>query len=356
MKLTTKKFRSGKSRFFLIVPIMAALALFAASCGSDSDDDGDSVGVGLVYDIGGRGDQSFNDSAFAGLDRAQQELGIQGSESSPEDDGSNRAALLELQAQQSDLVFGVGFLFAGPILATAAQFPDTNFAIVDDQLGNDGAGPPSNAVGLVFAEDEGSCLVGVAAALKTETRRVGFIGGVRIPLIEKFERGYTTCIEDVDSSIEVDIVYISEPPDFGGFNDPARARVIAERMFDEGADIVYHAAGGSGGGMFEAAQEYSTTDGNSKVWGIGVDSDQYNTVGATLREYVLTSMLKRVDVAVFGAIQDQVNGNFPGGTVQTFDLAVDGVGYSTTGGFVDDIVSQLEDYRQRVIDGEFDFS
>ena len=143
---------------------------------------------------------------------------------------------------------------------------------------------------------------------------------------------------------------MTEPPNFDGFNDPASGRVIAQSMFEQGADIVYHAAGGTGAGLFQAAKEYSEANG-SKVWAIGVDSDQYLTAGDDVQEYILTSMLKRVDVAVFNTIEAHVNDEFTGGPV-TFDLSVDGVGYSTSGGYVDDIVDQLEDFKQQIIDGD----
>ncbi len=144
--------------------------------------------------------------------------------------------------------------------------------------------------------------------------------------------------------------YITEPPDFDGFNDPASGKVIAQSMFEGGADVVYHAAGGSGSGLFQAAKEYSEAQG-TKVWAIGVDSDQYLTAGDDVKDYILTSMLKRVDVAVYNTIEAQVNGTFASGA-QVFDLSVDGVGYSTSGGFVDDIVvGEIDDYKQQIIDG-----
>jgi basic membrane protein A len=146
------------------------------------------------------------------------------------------------------------------------------------------------------------------------------------------------------------VQYISEFPDFAGFESPDRGKEIALAMYDEGADIVYAAAGLSGSGMFAAAKEQSEATG-SQVWGIGVDSDQYNTVDATLRPYVLTSMIKRVDVAVFYAIYDHLTGNFTAGPVE-YDLTVDGVGYSTSGGFIDDIVDQIEAFKARIVSGE----
>jgi len=310
------------------------------------------VTAGLVFDIGGRGDQSFNDSAAAGIDRAECSLGVSYSESSPNDDGSNRAELLQLQADNNPVVVAVGFLFAGDAATVAAANPDTNFAVIDDAMINFDTGGPiaDNAAGLTFAEHEGSFLVGAAAALKTETDTIGFIGGVCcFGLIEKFEAGYIAGAEAVNPDINIISQYITEFPDFDGFNAPDRAKEIAAAMYASGADIVYHAAGGSGAGLFEAAKEVSEASG-SKVWGIGVDSDQYNTVDAEVQEYVLTSMLKRVDNAVYLVLQSQVNGTFKAGQT-AFGLSDDGVGYSTSGGFVDDIVAELEAFKKQIVSG-----
>ncbi|MEO0493624.1 MAG: BMP family ABC transporter substrate-binding protein [Actinomycetota bacterium] len=374
-----------RKRLLLLLSVLLSFSLIAAACGdddeeteaSDSDSSSDSSSapaeddmaeeeevaaaettVGLVYDIGGRGDLSFNDSAAEGLDRADSELGIAFSEASPNDDGSNRAELLQLAADANPIVIGVGFLFAGDAAAVAAENPDTNFAVIDDAMLNFETDPPSpvgpNVAGLVFAEEQGSYLVGVAAALKSETGKVGFIGGVCcFGLIEKFEAGFRAGVASVDPSIEVVAEYITDAPDFDGFNQPDRAQVIATTMYEDGADIIYHAAGGAGNGMFQAAKDYSDDNG-TKVWGIGVDSDQYNTIGAvdpSLQEFVLTSMLKRVDVAVFEILKAQEDGTFTAGP-NTYDLSVDGVGYSTTGGYVDDIVDELEAAKAAIVAGE----
>ena len=311
------------------------------------------VTAGLVFDIGGRGDQSFNDSAAAGIDRAECSLGVDYSESSPNDDGSNRAELLQLQADNNPVVVAVGFLFAGDAATVAANNPDVNFAVIDDAMMNFETGEPiaPNAAGLTFAEHEGSFLVGAAAALKTQNDTIGFIGGVCcFGLIEKFEAGYIAGAKAVNPDIEIISQYITEFPDFDGFNAPDRAKEIAASMYAAGADIVYHAAGGSGAGLFEAAKEVSEESG-SKVWGIGVDSDQYNTVDAEVQEYVLTSMLKRVDNAVYLVLQSQVNGTFKAGQT-AFGLSDDGVGYSTSGGYLDDIVPQLEALKQQIVSGQ----
>ncbi len=313
----------------------------------------DSFNVGLTYDIGGRGDQSFNDSAAAGIDVAADEFGITFSEAEPNADGSNRAELLQLQADQSPLVIGVGFLFAEDVKAVAAENPDVNFAVVDDAMldFDNGAVPwGDNIAGMTFAEEQGSYLVGVAAALKSETKTVGFIGGVSgFGLIEKFEAGFAAGVASVDPEITIISQYITEFPDFDGFNAPDRAQETASAMYSQGADIIYHAAGGSGAGLFEAAKATSESSG-SKVWGIGVDSDQYNTVGSEVQEYVLTSMLKRVDTAVLEITRAQADGTFAAGNV-VYDLSVDGVGYSTSGGFVDDIIDDLEAAKADIISG-----
>ena len=312
------------------------------------------VSVGLVFDIGGRGDQSFNDSAAAGIERAAAELGITFTEASPEPDGSNRGELLQLAASEHDIVIGVGLLFEGDAAAVGAENPDTMFGVVDSAMMDWAAGAPygDNIAGLVFAEHEGSFLVGAAAALKSETGTIGFIGGVANVggLIERFEAGFNAGARAVNPDIEIIGDYITEAPDFDGFNAPDRAKEIALAMYEEGADIVYHAAGGSGAGLFQAALEQSEATG-SKVWAIGVDSDQYHTADAGVRDYILTSMLKRVDVSIFEMIRSVLDGTMqPGPTA--YDLSVDGVGYSTSGGFVDDIADQLEALKAQIVSGE----
>ncbi len=348
--------------------LLMALGLLVTACGGDDDPSvltatqvtsdspdappppaaGEAIRVGLVYDIGGRGDQSFNDAAAIGLDRAASELGIEFSEASANEDGTNREELLALQASEgADLVIGVGFLFGEPMANVASEFPDTHFAIVDSTVDS------PNVAGLIFAEEQGSFLVGVAAALKTRNETVGFIGGVNIPLIHAFEAGFLAGVQAVNPDITILSQYVTEPPDFDGFNDPAAGRVVAQSMFEQGADVIYHAAGGTGGGLFQAAKDFSEAN-DTHVWAIGVDSDQYLTAG-DFQSYILTSMLKRVDVAVFNTIQAVQNGTFNAGP-QVFDLSVDGVGYSTSGGFVDDIAAELEDYKQQIVSGTINVS
>jgi basic membrane protein A len=300
--------------------------------------------VGLLYDITGRGDKSFNDAAAAGLDQAVEEFGVVPSESTPTGDGDRAERMNGLIDQGNELIIGVGFLWGDAITAGAEANPDISFAIIDSVV------ELPNVASLTFAEHEGSFLVGAAAALKSQTGKLGFIGGVENDLIKRFEAGFTAGATAVNPDIEVLVSYISQPPDFTGFNDSAKGKEIAAAQYADGADVIYSAAGASGLGAFEAAAEAGAP---GEVWAIGVDSDQYNLVSPELQPYILTSMLKKVDVAVYETAKAFAEGNFQAG-IQTFDLAADGVGYSTSGGFVDDIADQLDEFKQQIIDGDIE--
>ena len=332
--------------------VLLAGSMALAACASDEKSSGSASGessggdlkIGLAYDTGGRGDRSFNDSAYAGVEAAIKDNGGTVSELSPNADASNRADLLTQLADQGyNPVIAVGFAYGDVIGDVAKQYPDTNFAIIDSSVAEIGA---DNLTGLLFAEEQGSFLAGVAAALKTTTNHIGFVGGVETPLIQKFEAGYFAGAQAVKPDITIDSQYLTPAGDFSGFNDPAKGQIAASGMFDKGADIVYHAAGGSGLGVFQAAAAA-----NKRA--IGVDSDQYKTVDdPALQAVIMTSMLKRVDNAVQAYIGDFVDGNVKGGEDVVNDLSTDGVGLATSGGFIDDIQGQIDDYRQKIIDGE----
>jgi basic membrane protein A len=316
------------------------------AAGTEAGGSGEPLMIGLAYDVGGRGDRSFNDSAFAGASAAAEELGGEVRELSPNADASNRADLLTQLADEGyNPVIAVGFAYGPDMAEVAEQYPETNFAIVDSSVAEIGA---DNLTGLLFAEEEGSFLAGVAAALKTKADHVGFVGGVDTQLIQKFQAGYEAGVAAVDENIEVDVQYITPDGDFTGFNDPARGQILAQGMFDGGADIVYHAAGGSGTGVFQAAAD-------SGGLAIGVDSDQYETVDdPALKEVIMTSMLKRVDNAVQGFVTDFSEGTVPGGEDVINDLSTEGVGLSTSGGQIEDILDQIEEFEQQIIDGEIE--
>jgi basic membrane protein A len=331
-----------------------ALAACASSDKSGSTASGSSgakgdLKVGIAYDTGGRGDKSFNDSAFAGVQAAIKKHGGKYTELSPNADASNRADLLTQLADQGyNPVIAVGFAYGDTIAKVAAQYPGTQFAIVDSS-GLDANGKPlakGNITGLQFAANEGSFLGGVAAALKTTANHVGFVGGVETPLIQAFQAGYVAGAKAAKPGITVDVEYISPAGDFSGFNDPAKGKIVAQGMYDKGADIVYAAAGGSGIGVFQAAAA-------SKKRAIGVDSDQYQTVGdPSLQPVIMTSVLKRVDNAVAAYIDEYVAGKVKGGSDIINDLKTDGVGLATSGGFIDDIKSQIDGYKQKIVSGE----
>jgi basic membrane protein A len=334
--------------------LLLASSLALAACASDEEGGSGSEGnaapeelkVGLAYDTGGRGDRSFNDSAFAGVEAALAKNEGDFSELSPNADASNRADLLTQLADEGyNPVIAVGFAYGDVIGEVAEQYPDTTFAIIDSSVAEIGA---DNLTGLLFAEEQGSFLAGVAAALKTTTDHVGFVGGVESPLIEKFEAGFVAGAQAVTPGITIDRSYLTPAGDFSGFNDPAKGQIAAQGMYDAGADIVYHAAGGSGLGVFQAAAA-------SKKRAIGVDSDQYQTVeDPALQAVIMTSMLKRVDNAVENFIGAFVDGSLEGGTDVINDLESDGVGLAETGGFIEDIQDQIDDYRQQIIDGEIE--
>jgi len=341
-----------------VAALLLAGSMALAACASDESGSGGSSGgeggsgggdelrIGLAFDTGGRGDRSFNDAAVAGLEAAVEEHGGEFQDLSPNADASNRADLLTQLADEGyNPIIAVGFAYGEVIGDVVEQYPDTTFAIIDSSAEEVGA---DNLTGLLFSEEQGSFLAGVAAATKSETGHIGFVGGVESPLIQKFEAGYAAGAQAVNPQIVIDRQYISPAGDFSGFNDPARAQIIAQGMYDGGADIVYQAAGGSGLGVFQAAAAAGKR-------AIGVDSDQYNTVDdPALQAVILTSMLKRVDNAVSAFIDSYVDGSVEGGSDIVYDLEAEGVGLSTSGGFIDDIQDQIEDYRQQIVDGEIE--
>ena len=298
----------------LVRALAALLLLAAAGCSKPvSKDAATTAGafpVGLVFDIGGRGDKSFNDAAYAGLERAQKELGVTFSTLETNEGSDREAQLRQLAAGDAKLVFGVGFLFTDDVLALAREFPNQKFACVDYTL-SAGDTLPANLVALKFREEEGSFLVGALSALLSKTGKVGFVGGMEIPLIRKFQAGFTAGAKAVNPKITVMVKYAGNTG--AAFKDPTKGKELALAEYQAGADIIFHASGSTGLGVFEAAREL-------KKLAIGVDSDQYDEAPGV----VLTSMVKRVDTAVFDTIRDLKAGNWQGG-VREFGLADSGV-------------------------------
>ena len=301
-------------RVVVAVVAAAALALLGVACARKAEPPAPAGApkpvIGLVFDVGGRGDKSFNDQAYAGLERAQKELGITFRTLETGEGADREAAMRQLAAGDAALIFGVGFLFTDDIKALALEFPDKKFACVDYTV-NPGDTLPPNLVALKFKEEEGSFLVGALAALVSTTGKVGFVGGMQIPLIKKFEAGYVAGVHAVNPRAQVIIKYAGSTG--SAFKDPTKGKELALAEYNQGADIIYHASGSTGLGVFEAAREKGRL-------AIGVDSDQHDEAP----ENILTSMVKRVDVAVFDTIRETTEGRWSGG-IKVFGLADQGV-------------------------------
>ncbi|MEU9445504.1 BMP family ABC transporter substrate-binding protein [Streptomyces sp. NPDC048304] len=331
----------------------AALALTATACGSTSSDSnssssassggGKGIKIGLAYDVGGRGDRSFNDSAARGADKAEKEFGgsIKELTAKTSDTEADREQRLSDLAQAGyNPIVAVGFSYASAVDKIAKQYPKTSFGIVDSVVN------AKNADSITFTEEQGSYLAGVAAALKTKKNHVGFVGGVDTPLIKKFEAGYVQGVHDTNPKVKVDVQYLSHGTDLSGFSSPDKGKEAAQGMLDNGADVVYTAAGSSGNGAIEAVS------GTKGAWAIGVDSDQYNIPGlAKYKNAILTSMVKNVDVGVYDFIKSVHDGKPLTGN-NIYSLAKNGVSLATSGGFINDIQPKLDAAKKKIVDGQ----
>jgi basic membrane protein A len=333
----------------------AALALTATACGSTSSDSnsssssasssgggGKGIKIGLAYDVGGRGDRSFNDSAARGADKAEKEFGgsikeLTAKTSDTEADREQR--LTDLASAGYNPIVAVGFSYATSVDKVAKQFPKVSFGLIDS------VATSPNVDSITFTEEQGSYLAGVAAALKTKKDHVGFIGGVDTPLIKKFAAGYVQGVHDTNAKVKVDVQYLTHGSDLSGFSSPDKGKEAASGMLDNGADVIYTAAGSSGNGAIEAVH------GVKGAWAIGVDSDQYNIPGlAAYKTSILTSMVKNVDVGVYDFIKSVHDGKPLTGN-QVYSLAKGGVGLATSGGYIDDIKAQLDAAKKKIVDG-----
>lgn len=270
------------------------------------------VRVGLVFDVGGKNDKSFNEAAWRGLQRARDELGVDVEFIEPTEGADRESALRTLAARGVDLVIGVGFIFGPDLERLARQFPDVKFAGIDYSP-SPGVGELPNLAGLRFREHEGSFLVGAIAGLTTHTKTVGFVGGMKIPLIRKFEAGYEAGVHYVCADCRVLSAYAGTEPK--AFADPTLGEELASAQYAKGADIIFHAAGKTGDGVFAAAR-------HAGALAIGVDSDQYEAAPCC----VMTSMVKGVDVAVVDVIKEVIANKFRGG-LHELGLAEHGVGF-----------------------------
>jgi basic membrane protein A len=294
----------------LLVRPAGAGAAAAPAAGGELD-------AGVVFDVGGRGDKSFNDGAFLGAARAQRELGARVRFIEPGEGSDREAGLRLLAAENMELVVGVGFIFSDDLTQLAREYPRARFAGIDYALATDAQGrtvaPPPNLLALKFREEEGSFLVGALAALVGGSKQVGFVGGMDIPLIHKFEAGYRAGVLHVCPDCRVVAQYAGVTPE--AFKNPGRGKELALSQYQSGVNVIFHASGSTGLGVFEAARATGKK-------AIGVDADQH----AEAPGYVLTSMVKRVDEAVYDALKLVEDGQFKGG-VRVLGLKERGVDY-----------------------------
>jgi basic membrane protein A len=296
--------------------------------------------IGIVLDIGGVDDKSFNESAYRGLKRAERELGVTGAYYQPSQPADRKTGLRQYASKGYDLVVGVGFIFTDEIIELARDFPAVKFACVD-MSERPAAELPPNLVALTFREEQGSFLAGALAASVAQSGKVGFIGGMNVPLIHKFEAGYVAGAKAVRPDVQVLVNYAGETPK--AFQDPETGKNRAFEQYKAGADVIYHAAGKTGLGVFQAAKELDKQ-------AIGVDSDQR----AEAPGHVLTSMVKAVDVAVFDTIAAVKAGTFKPG-VRSLGLAERGVSLaydpSAPGAITPEAWARVEALRQEIVDG-----
>ncbi|HWU12024.1 MAG TPA: BMP family ABC transporter substrate-binding protein [Streptomyces sp.] len=338
------------TRIATVGVMSAALALSVTACGesssSSSSSDSKADKSAIAYDIGGRGDQSFNDAAYAGLARAEKDLGVKGTEAEPSDgeaDADKVQRLTALARAGNNPVIGVGFAYAPAIKKVAPKFPKITFGIIDDA-----SVTGDNIANIVFNEEQGSYLAGVAAAKVTKTRTVGFIGGVETPLIKKFQAGFEQGIADTDPSVKVVSQYLTQPPNFDGFSKPDLGKAAAQGQLDKGADVVYSAAGLAGSGAIEAVSK-------AGKWNIGVDSDQYKQEGlAAYKASILTSVTKDVEDSVFNLIKSVQDGKPQSGEVR-YGLDKDGVGLAVSNPAftkMTEVITAVDKAKKDIIDGK----
>jgi len=312
------------------------LGLLAATAMSASAFAQEDIQPGLLFDLGGKFDKSFNEASYNGAEQFKSETDIEYVEFEISNDAQREQALRRFAEDGRNPIVMAGFSWASALEVVAEEFPDTQFAIIDMVV------EKPNVRSVVFKEQEGSYLVGVMAALASETGTVGFVGGMQVPLIGKFECGFAAGVKETNADATVIRNYTGDTP--AAWNDPTRGGEIARSQIDQGADVVYHAAGGTGIGVLQA-----TTDAGKL--GIGVDSNQ----NALHPGKVLTSMLKRVDVAVYKAFNDARNGEFSAG-VNVLGLAEDGVGYAMDENneslVSDEMKAAVEDAKAKIISGE----
>lgn len=360
-----------KSKFSLVLVLLLLVGTILAACGTDkgkekeeekpetspppatsgedkSDEEEAAFSIAMVTDVGGVDDKSFNQSAWKGIkdygaanNLTEGDGGYAYLQST--DDSDYEPNLNKLVRRNFDLVFGVGFLMEDVIQKIATQQKDTSFAIID------GVVEEPNVASILFKEQEGAFLAGVAAALMTKSDKIGFVGGMEINVIERFEAGFLAGVAAVKPDLKVDSQYT------GAFDKAELGKAMANKMYSSGVDIIFHAAGGTGNGVFAEAKELKTADPDAYVWVIGVDSDQYDEGQVGDNNITLTSMLKRVDIAVQNVAELARDGKFPGGETKVYGLSDDGVSLADSRGAIpQDVLDQIDEFAKKIAAGEIE--
>ncbi|QKG84540.1 BMP family ABC transporter substrate-binding protein [Kroppenstedtia pulmonis] len=326
-----------------LILMLSALMVLVTACGGAGDQKGGKEGefkTALVTDTGGLNDESFNQTAWAGLEDAKKKLGVNTAYLESKRDEDYVPNLTKFAREKRDIIWGIGFKFEKSIPEVADQFPDSKFGIVDSNLGGK---IPDNVVAVTFKEHEGSFLMGVIAGKMTKTNKVGYIGGITSPLIKKFEAGFRAGVHASNPDAEVKVAYAES------FTDVAKGRSLANNMYNDGADIIYHAAGGVGKGLFDEVKSRE----KGKYWAIGVDMDQ----SSLAPDHTLTSMIKRVDTAVFDIIKDlKENNKFNGGKEVEIGLKEEGVDIADTSDkhVPKDVLKEVDRYKKEISEGKIE--
>jgi basic membrane protein A len=336
----------------LVLFFICLSAFVSSGCNTKTEARKDcQIRVGIVFDIGGKNDRSFNAAAWEGVRRAERDLPICLHDVEPGNPTSIEPAMRAFAEKNFDLIIGIGFA-QGPIMQKVADdYPEIKFAIVDGVIfEKDGKTPKQNVASLVFREHEGSYLVGMIAAQKSKTGVLGFVGGMDIPLIHRFETGYEEGAKSVNPNIKVIDNYVGVTD--SAWNNPGKGKELALSQINQGADVIFTAAGNSGLGAFDAVEQFGVNaQGEANKFVIGVDSNQNGVKPG----FVLTSMVKRVDNAVYDVVKEVLGGNFKSG-FHVFGLDKDGVAYAMDDNnkslIAPEILQRVEAARSKIVGGE----
>lgn len=344
---------------FWLLAVLAVTAVFLAACGSDEGKKEDGKGEGssskegdfsiaMVTDVGGIDDKSFNQSAWEGVQEFGKDNDLERGDGGYDylqsnDDADYVPNLNRLVKRDFDLIFGVGEIIEEAVDEVANQRQDTDFVIIDAEVDAD------NVASVLFKDNEAGFLAGVAAALMTETDKVGFVGGMEIDVIKRFEAGFVAGVEAVNKDIEMDINYT------GAFDKAELGKSTANLMYSSGVDVIFHASGATGNGVFAEAKERKSADADANVWVIGVDSDQYDEGQVGDDNVTLTSALKRIDQAVIEISGQAQEGNFPGGETLNYGIEEGAVGLADSRGAIpEDVQAQIEEYIEQIKVGDLE--